>query len=251
MSATAEGREPVVAEALVSLADTLVDDYDVIELMHRLVGYCVELLAIDAAGLLLTDQRGDLHVVASSAEPAMTVEMFELEADEGPCLECFRTRSAVTAPTLREAAERWPRFTTRAEHAGFQSMYALPLRLRNETIGALNFFGTEPGPLPSSDLRLGQALADVATIGVLQERAIRQRTMLAEQLQSALNSRVIIEQAKGVLAERGNLDMTAAFNLLRSHARSTNQRLSDLAQGIVNRVISTGELLDTDDRSIG
>jgi GAF domain-containing protein len=243
MTAIRQDREKSLAAAFVGLADTLVDDYDVIDLMHRLTTHCVELLPADAAGLLLADRRGALHVVSSSTEHARVVELFQLETDEGPCLDCFRSSGSVTVPDLRDAATRWPRFVPRAEAEGFRSVHAVPLRLRNQTIGALNLFGARPGALPPADLRLSQALADVATIGLLQERAIRDRDVLAKQLQGALGSRVIIEQAKGVLAERGGLDMPEAFEALRTHARKTNRRLSDLARDVVNRKIGTEQML--------
>jgi GAF domain-containing protein len=244
MTAIRQDREKTLAAAFVSLADTLVDDYDVIDLMHRLTTHCVELLPVDAAGLLLADRRGSLHVVSSSTEHARVVELFQLETDEGPCLDSFRSSRPVTAPDLREAVARWPRFAVLAQAEGFRSVHAVPLRLRSQTIGALNLFGARPGALPAADLRLGQALADVATIGILQERAIRDRDMLAEQLQGAVTSRVIIEQAKGVLAERGGLNMAEAFAVLRGHARRTNQRLSDLARDIVNRTVSTDQMIE-------
>ncbi|GAA4661786.1 GAF and ANTAR domain-containing protein [Amycolatopsis dongchuanensis] len=228
-----DDHEPALAEALVDLADTLVDDYDVIDLLDRLTQYCVRLLPIDAAGLVLSDQRGHLRVVSSSAEQARVVELFQLEADEGPCLDSFRTGQPVTAADLRAATAPWPRFTERAIREGFRSVHALPMRLRSQTIGALNLFRAEPGLLPHADLRVGQALADMATIGILHQQTVRRADVLAEQLQGALNSRVIIEQAKGVLSGRGQLDMAQAFTLLRNHARNTNQRLSDLALAVI------------------
>jgi len=226
-------RERALAEAFVSLADTLVADYDVIELLDRLCTDCVALLPIDAAGLLLSDQRGALRVLSSSTEQAHLMELFQVQMSEGPCLDCFHTSRQVTATDLSDD-DRWPRFTARARHAGYRAVHALPLRLRLDPIGALNLFGSRPGGLSAENLRIGQALADVATIGILQERAIRRREVLAEQLQTALNSRLIIEQAKGILAERGHLDLAQAFTLLRSHARTNNQRLSDLARDVVS-----------------
>ena len=226
-------RERALAEAFVSLADTLVADFDVIELLDRLSTDCVALLPIDAAGLLLSDQRGSLRVLSSSTEQAHLMELFQVQMSEGPCLDCFHTSRQVTAADLSDDG-RWPRFTARARQAGYRAVHALPLRLRSDTIGALNLFGSRPGGLSAEDLRIGQALADVATIGILQERAIRRREVLAEQLQTALNSRLVIEQAKGILAERGHLDLAQAFTLLRSHARTNNQRLSDLARDVVS-----------------
>jgi GAF domain-containing protein len=233
MSAEQGTREQALAKAFVTLADTLVADYDVIEMLHQLTIECVDLLEVDAAGLLLSDQRGTLQMAAASTEQARVVELFELQSDEGPCLDCFRTSRPIAAPDLRDMTE-WPRFIAHTLETGYRSVYAVPMRLRSETIGALNLFRVHPGVLAPDELRIAQALADVATIGILQERTLRRREVLAEQLQVALNSRIIIEQAKGVLAERGKLDMALAFDVLRGHARSTNQRLSDVALGVVN-----------------
>jgi GAF domain-containing protein len=232
MNAEQSGGGRALAEAFVGLADTLVAEYDVHDLLHRLTTGSVELLPVDAAGLMLSDQRGNLQVMSSSTEQARLVELVQLQADEGPCLDCFRTSRQVATADLA-GPTRWPRFAPQAVAAGYRAVHALPLRLRSETIGVLNLFRTEPGTLVSDDLRIGQALADVATIGILQERALRHKEILAEQLQGALNSRVVIEQAKGVLAERHGVDMAAAFALLRSHARSTNRRLSDVARDVV------------------
>jgi transcriptional regulator with GAF, ATPase, and Fis domain len=237
-------REQVLAEAFVGLADTLVAGYDVIDLLHRLTEVCVELLAVDAAGLLLSDQRGSLQMMASSSESSRLMELFQLQNDEGPCLECCRSGSPVVSVDPADAAKRWPRFATQAEREGFQSIHALPLRLRHQTIGALNLFADEPGALPPADLRIAQALADVATIGILQERAVHRGEVLAEQLQAALNSRVIIEQAKGVLAERGHLGMDDAFKRLRFYARSRNRRLSELARSVVEGTMDADEVLE-------
>lgn len=223
-----------LAEVFVELADTLVDDFDLIDFLHRLTGRCVELLGVSAAGLLLTDQRGALRVVAASSEQTRLLELLQLQTDEGPCPECFHTGKPVTVTDLAAETRRWPRFVAAAREIGFRSVHALPMRLRTEIIGALNLFDTRPGVLPAQTVQLGRALADVATIGLLQARAISRREMLAEQLQTALNSRVIIEQAKGVLAERRHIDMDRSFALLRSTARTSNRRLSDLSRAIVD-----------------
>jgi len=242
MSAEQSTREQALAKAFVTLADTLVADYDVIDVLHQLTIECVQLLRVDAAGLLLSDQRGTLQMAAASTEQARVVELFQLQSDEGPCLDCYRTSRPISAPDLRAMTD-WPRFIAHTLETGYRSVHAVPLRLRNETIGALNLFRTQPGALRPDELRIAQALADVATIGILQERAISRREILAEQLQVALNSRVIIEQAKGVLAERGQLDMEEAFHVLRGHARSTQQRLSDVALGVANRTIAADVVL--------
>jgi GAF domain-containing protein len=192
------------------------------------------LLNVSAVGVLLADPRGQLRVAAASSEAAGLVELFQIQNDQGPCLDCFRTGRAVTAAGLVEQDHRWPRFATAATQAGFGAVHALPMRLRDQVIGALNLFSTETGALSQADLRIGQALADVATIGLLQERNVRRAETLAEQLQGALNSRVVIEQAKGRLAERLGLGMDEAFALLREHARNTNQRLTDVARQVID-----------------
>jgi transcriptional regulator with GAF, ATPase, and Fis domain len=224
-----------LAETFVELADTLVDDFDVVDFLHQVTVRCAEVLGVSAAGVLLTDQRGTLQVVAASTEQTRLLELLQLQTDQGPCPECFHTGRPIAVADLSSAADRWPRFIAAARQVGFASVHALPMRLRTDVIGALNLFGTQPGALDADTIRLGQALADVATIGLLQARAIHQRDTIAEQLQSALNSRVIIEQAKGVIAERRQLDMDQSFTLLRSTARSSNRRLSDLARAIVDR----------------
>jgi GAF domain-containing protein len=236
-------REQVVSRAFVGLADTLVDDYDIIDLLDQLIAHSVTLLAADAAGIMLGDPHRQLRVVAASSEDAKLMELLQLQNEQGPCMDCYRTSAPVSVPDLARATQ-WPAFTAAVAEAGpFRSVHALPLRLRGEAIGALNLFHSTPGPLPSADLALGQALADVATIGILQERAIRRRDVLAEQLQAALNSRVMIEQAKGILAERGRLDLSEAFNLLRSQARFQNMRLSDLARDVITGATTTEALL--------
>jgi transcriptional regulator with GAF, ATPase, and Fis domain len=211
----------------------MVADFDVIDFLHVLTDRSVQLLDVSAAGLLLADPRGELQVVAASSEAARLLELFQLQSDQGPCLDCFRSGRPVAAADLGVEAARWPRFAPAARQAGFGAVQALPMRLRDQVIGALNLFRARPGTFESADVRVGQALADVATISLLHERSMRRSDALNEQLQTALNSRVIIEQAKGKLAERLGLDMGQAFNLLRDHARTRNLRLSDLARAFV------------------
>jgi len=224
----------LLSDTFVELADTMVADFDIIDFLHLLTDRSVALLAASAAGVMLADPRGELRVAAASSEQAGLLELFQLQNDEGPCLECFRTGRAVTATDLASPDRPWPRFAAAATRAGFATVEALPMRLRDQVIGALNLFRAEPGPLDPADLRIGQALADVATIGLLHERNVRRRETVAEQLQAALNSRVIIEQAKGKLAERLSIDMDRAFKTLRDYARNSNQRLTDVARDFVD-----------------
>jgi transcriptional regulator with GAF, ATPase, and Fis domain len=230
-------------ETFVELADTLVDDFDVIDFLHLLVDRCVALLGVDAAGLLLTDQRGQLQVMASSSEQVRLLELFQLQNDQGPCLDAFATATQVSHADLGTARGRWPRFAAAATDVGFVAVDALPMRLRSEVIGALNLFRTRPGVLSDTALRTAQALVDVATIGLLQERSIRHQEILTEQLQRALTSRVVIEQAKGLVAERLGMDMDAAFGVLRGHARRHRLKLSDVAGAVIAGRTGTHELL--------
>ena len=223
----------LLSETFVELTDTLVADFDVIDFLHVLTGRSAALLDVTAAGLLLADQRGELRVVAASTEAARLLELVQLQSDQGPCLDCFRSGRPVAATDL-SSDQRWPRFAAAAGQAGFAAVQALPMRLRDQVIGALNLFRATAGPFDPDAVRVGQALADVATIGLLNERSMRHRDTLNEQLQTALNSRVIIEQAKGKLAERLGIDVDQAFMLLRDQARDRNQHLSELARAFVD-----------------
>ena len=234
----------LLSETFVELTDTMVAGFDVIDFLHVLTDRSVQLLDVSAAGLLLADPRGELRVVAASSEAARLLELFQLQNDQGPCLDCFQTAAPVKVADLAQAAGRWPSFAAAvAQRGNFRSVHALPLRLRGRAIGALNLFRVIPGPLPEPDLALGQALADVATIGILQERAIHRGELLNEQLQLALNSRVTIEQAKGVLAQYGGLELAAAFDELRHYARSHNVKLADLARRVVDKDVDLAEII--------
>ena len=223
----------LLSDTFVDLADTMVADFDVIDFLQLLTDRTVRLLAASAAGVVLADPRGELRVAAASSEEAGLVELFQLQNDQGPCLDCFRTGRPISAADLTGPDQRWPRFAQAATQAGFRTVEALPMRLRDQVIGALNLFRAEPGPFETADLRIAQALADVATIGLLHERNVRRSETVAEQLQAALNSRVMIEQAKGKLAERYGIDMDRAFRMLREYARNTNQHLTDVARDFV------------------
>jgi transcriptional regulator with GAF, ATPase, and Fis domain len=229
-------REQELARTFVMLADSLVEDYDIVDLLDRLAVACVRLLGVTAAGLLLDDQRGNLAVVASSSEETRLLEVFQVQNDEGPCLDCVRGGAAVVSADLDADRVRWPLFASFALQAGF--VVALPLRLRQQTIGGLNLFDERAVLVTPGDRLLAQALADVATIGILQQRSVHRSAVLAEHLQRALNSRVVIEQAKGILAERNGLSMEAAFVALRSYARDQNIKLTDLAVAVVHNDVN-------------
>jgi len=223
----------LLSDTFVGLADTMVADFDVIDFLHMLTDRSTALLAASAAGVVLADPRGELRVAAASSEAVGLVELFQIQNDQGPCLDCFRTGRRVSAAGLGELGQRWPRFAAAAAEAGFHAVEAMPMRLRDQVIGALNLFRDASGPFEPADLRIGQALADVATIGLLQERSLRRSETVAEQLQAALNSRVVIEQAKGKIAERFSIDMDDAFQMLRDYSRVSNQRLTDVARNFV------------------
>jgi GAF domain-containing protein len=225
-------REAKLARALVELADTLVADFDVVDLLTLLTDRCVDVLDVGEAGVMVVAPAGDLRLMASSSEAMRDLELFELQSDEGPCLDCFTTGQAVANADLA-ATDRWPRFTQAALTAGFRSVHALPMRLRGTVLGALNLFRGPPGEMRTADLEAGQALADVATIAILQHRVTQETQLLNEQLTQALNSRIVIEQAKGIVAESASLDMDQAFTALRRHARSHNLRLADVAGHVI------------------
>ncbi|MBI4943209.1 MAG: GAF and ANTAR domain-containing protein [Actinobacteria bacterium] len=222
-----------LAEVFVEVADTLVDDFDVIEFLQMITTRTSELVEVPAVGLLLDDGRGRLQFMAASDEETRLLELFQIQHNEGPCLDAFTLGTPVVNADLAHAETRWPTFAPRAAASGFRSVHALPLRLRSTVIGALNLFGTDAGSLEPGDVKIVQALADVATIGLLQEKTIRHGEVLTEQLQHALNSRVVIEQAKGALARTHGIGVDAAFELLRSYARTHNRKLVDLARTVV------------------
>jgi transcriptional regulator with GAF, ATPase, and Fis domain len=227
-------REELIADTFVELADTLVAEFDLIDFLHRLVERTVELVDADAGGLMLADQRGGLEVMAASSHASRLLELFEVQHDEGPCPDAFRSGLAVSRTDLAAMHAAWPHFTPRMAEAGFASAQAVPMRLRDQVIGALNVFRVSEGELSPADLTLAQALADVATVGLLQQRAISARELLAEQLQGALTTRVRIEQAKGILAERTGLDVDQVFELMRSHARRNGRPLSAVVDAVID-----------------
>jgi GAF domain-containing protein len=237
--------EAVLMQTFVALADTLVDDYDVIEFMQSLSERCTELLSVSAAGIMLADPDGGLRHAACSSEQMRLVEVFELQLQEGPCFDAYSSGGAVRSDSPKDADARWPEFAPHARAQGFASVSAVPMRLRNQVIGALNLFDSSAGALSDHDLEVAQAMADIATIGILQERKISDSRFLTEQLQDALESRIVIEQAKGIVAERHHMNVDEAFALIRVFTRSHNRRLSDTARQIVDGTLSTAELKST------
>jgi len=222
-----------LAAVLVEVADTLVADFDVVEFLHLVTARAAELVPDSAVGLMLADHQGQLRFMGASSEATRLLELFQLQNDEGPCLDCYRTGVGVVNVDLLSDSTPWPHFAPHAVAAGFRSVHAVPLRLRSQVIGALNVFGLHPAKMQPADAHIVQALADLATIGLMQERAIRRGEVLAEQLQTALNSRIVVEQAKGAIAQLRGVTVDAAFELLRSYARSHNTRLSVIAQQVV------------------
>jgi GAF domain-containing protein len=223
-----------LATVFVEIADTLVDDFDVLDYMHMITDRVADLTGAPAVGMLLAGQHGRLEFVAGTNENVTLVELFVVQNEEGPCLEAFRSGEPVVNVGLGSAADRWPRFAPLAVGAGFQSVHAFPMRLRHQVIGALNVFGDTPDQdFAGADVTIMQALADAATIGLLQERAIREGETLTEQLQAALNSRVIIEQAKGAVAQAQGISVDDAFTVIRGYARKHNRRLTEVAHAVV------------------
>jgi GAF domain-containing protein len=237
-----ESREEWLARTFVELADSLVAEFDVIDLTSVLVERCSELLGSTEVGLALADTQGRLRVLASTTERMRVLELIEVQNDEGPCRDCYRTGERVLNHRLQEADDRWPSFALQALSAGFQMVHALPLRLRTETIGAMNVFDDEPRELTAQDVNLAQALADAATIAILHERAVKRGAQLAGQLQGALNSRIVVEQAKGIVAERLQVGMDEAFGLLRGYARSERRRLSDVAVELIDGTLDVATM---------
>lgn len=237
------GREAEASRAFVQLASSMVDGVDVVDLLTRLTTECARLLDVASAGLLLADRRSVLHVVAASSEATRSLELFQLQREQGPCLDCFHSGTLVKVPDLSQEAERWPAFVDAAREAGFVSTHALPLRLKDNVLGALGLFGTTVGALNHADLDLGQALAHVATVALVADRAATDHAVVTEQLQGALTSRVRVEQAKGLLAQLGDLEMDQAFAALRRYSQDHNERLSDVAGRVVSRQLRSQDVL--------
>lgn len=237
-------RERGVTHAFVSLARNLADGFDPVDLLSGLAEDATQLLHVASTGILLADPRHVLHVVAASSEAARALEVYQLQREQGPCLDCFRTGVPVSVPDLAAEAARWPLFARAASEAGFASVHAVPLRLRDTVLGTMGLFGAQLGALDDDDLELSQALAYVAAVAIVQDRAAADSALVNEQLQTALNSRVVLEQAKGVLSQRGDLDMDRSFAVLRRYARDHNLRLTDVARAVVRRELPADHLLE-------
>lgn len=235
-------REDRLVEALVTLADTLVDQYDIIDFLQTLAERCVELVDVSAAGIMLADPQSELRHAACSNEQMRLVELFELQVEEGPCFDAYRTQTPVICASPEEAAQRWPEFARHATENGFSAFSAVPMRLRTDVVGALNMFSTEARALGDDDIKVVQAMADIATIGILQERSIRDAHAFSTQLEVALESRVVIEQAKGIVAERSHISVDDAFERIRSFARAHNRLLSESARQIIDGTLQVEEL---------
>jgi GAF domain-containing protein len=244
-------RNAVLARMMVELADVLVDDFDIVDLLSMLTTRCVEVLDIAAAGIMLVDSGGDLRLMSSSDEMMRIVEIFEIQAQEGPCVDCFRTGVPVVNRDLTTSCTGWPRFAPVAVDAGYRAADAIPMRLRGQVIGALNLFRVETGSLNDEDVATAQALADIATIAILQNRRSIELRDVNAQLSAALTSRIVIEQAKGIIAERQRLSIDEAFGRLRRYARNHQLRLDDVATSVVQGVLDLGDLIPAGNSSPG
>lgn len=233
-----------VTDTLIHLADTLVSDYDLLDYLDRLLDQSSAVLAAQAGGVMLItagEERAGLQLLACTDEAARNLELFELQRQEGPCVDSHQRGETVVEEDL-ERSSRWPQFTALALEHGYRSVYAFPLRLRGSTIGALNLFRKAPGPVAPRDVSAAQAFADMATIGIMQQRAVAEARELAGQLQIALHSRVVIEQAKGMVAERTGCELEEAYQAIRWYARDRNQRLREVAAAVVAGTVTTQDL---------
>ena len=235
-------REAEIADAFVTMASTLAKGYDVIDLLDELVSVSAQLLDVQSAGLLLADAQGTLHVMAASSAETLELEAVQLQRDDGPCLDCYHAGTPVTVPDLDAEDDRWPRFAPAARAAGFVSVHAVPMRLQARVLGTLGLFGTRVGTLNDADHKLAQALADVASVSLVNEKASDDADLINQQLQHALDSRVAIEQAKGIIAQALSLDMTDAFALLRGYARNNQTPINQVAQALADRSLKATAL---------
>jgi len=228
-------REP--SAVLVSFARELGGCQTADDVLQHLGDRSLELLGVAGVGVLLVDD-GELTVATTNSELGEAAERLEVETGEGPCVDALRAGAVVTVPDLAEVAHRYPTFAPKALAAGVHSVHGLPLSGRGEMVGVLNVVHSEPLDLPAGDLAMAQMLADVAVSYIISVRMHEQSSRLASQLQRALDTRVVIEQAKGMLAERHGEPLTTAFDRLRQRARSTNMTVRDVAAGVVSGELS-------------
>lgn len=225
-------REARVLESVVALVDSVLDDFDVVDLLTELTERCTELLDVSSAGLLLADPLNQLRLLAATTEETRALELFQLQADEGPCVECYFTGEPVSVADLRAEADRWPRFVPAALDAGFAAVHAIPMRAAGMVLGALGLFGTRPGALSDADRLVGQTLAHIASVALLQEHPPTQSAVV-QQLRNAMTGRVHVEQAKGFLRESLDISVEQAFRLLRGYARAHGDHLTDVARRLM------------------
>jgi GAF domain-containing protein len=235
-------RETRISAAFVAVADTLTTDFDVVDLLHTLVQDCVEILDMKAGGLMLADGDGELQLMTSTSEAAAFVEVMQLNAAAGPCIDCFKGGVAVSVSDVADQVAQWPEFVVAAQAQDFHSALATPMKLRGRVIGTMNLFGATAMEVNSRDAAVAQALADVATIAILQERLVREGHVIEEQLHLALDSRIMIEQAKGVIAQSLSLGMDDSFALLRKYSRDNNLTIRSVAKRVSDRELSVQEI---------
>jgi hypothetical protein len=226
-------RETRVLNAVVALVDSLLDDFDVVDLLTGLTERCAELLDVEAAALLLADPLHQLRLLAATSEQARELELFQLQADEGPCVDCYATGQPVSIADIQPAIDQWPRFVPAAVRAGFASVHAVPMRAAGIVLGALGLFGARTGELDEADLLVGQTLAHIACVAILQEHPPTPLTV-TPQLRSALTGRVVVEQAKGLLREMLDVSVEEAFSLLRTYARDSGEHLTDVSRRLMS-----------------
>ena len=235
-------REQKINYAFVAMTDALMSEYDVVDLLSTLLNMCTDILGVDAGGILLVDGAGELDLVASTSEEAKVVETIIIAAGAGPCIDCYTTGTAVSVGDIETVADKWPRFYEAAKEQGFHSTYAVPMRIRGEVIGVMNLLSTQRAPISVRDGNIAQSLADIAVLGILHERNFRNPLAITEQLHLALDTRILIEQAKGVLAQAEKLSMSDAFNALRAYAQANDTTLRATAEGTVRRTLSASDV---------
>ncbi|WP_292988657.1 GAF and ANTAR domain-containing protein [Mycobacterium sp.] len=236
-------RETRILNAVVSLVDSLLDSFDVVELLTDLSERCTELLDVEAAGLLLAGTREYLHLMAATSERSQDVELFQLQTDEGPCLDCYAHGHPVSVPDLAAEQQRWPRFVPAAVDAGFASVHAVPMRAASTVLGALGLFGTSPGEPDEADLLIAQTLAHIASVAILQGHPPTPASV-QPQLRTALTSRIVVDQAKGFLSERLGLPVEEAFTLLRHYARAQGNHLTEVSRLLISDPAAREQILD-------